>query len=256
MAASDASGNQATIRIDGERITYSDAQGHTADGTITDGRVFLNNENGTSESGTIRDGRINLTGSDGSTTTGTYRDGYANVYTTPTDQELQEQREQAQERQRLIDQENYQAGYAVGQSIGSALVAGMANHQITAYCKAKPTAKFVRGDVQIDCPGGPLDQTEQDQVTAYCADNPGLWMAIGRHRVDCDDPPSPVTLKWATWELKTWQWDYRNQRKAKMQISGERIGANWTTWRQTFCGLAPSGSAYKDLGGKKQHCGS
>jgi len=154
--------------------------------------------------------------------------------------------------QQARNQEAYREGYSMGHAIGSSAVEA---YRISSYCKANPTSTFITSDgVRIPCPRAPLDNWEMTQIDQYCRDNPGSWMAIGKHKVDCLTPPNPPNLKWAKWELNAWQWDYRNQAKAKLALSSDEIRSNWNYWKGIYCGLAESGATYKDLDGKKHRC--
>jgi len=153
---------------------------------------------------------------------------------------------------------NDQTG-AFGQMVGNAIAARIAgsieDHHIKAFCKANPISTYVTNTgVKVLCPSAPLDAYEQSEVDSYCANNPGSWTAFGLHRIDCLTPPSPLNLKWARWELKAWQWDYRNPSKIHLSLSPEEVRSNWNDWRESYCGLAASGAEYKDLDGKKQRC--
>lgn len=152
---------------------------------------------------------------------------------------------------------NDQSG--VGQSVGNAIGVGIArsveNHHINSYCKANPTSTYVTGDgVKIDCPSAPLSTFEQGETDTYCANNPGSWIEFGKHRVDCLTPPDPPNSKWAKWELKAWEWDYKNPKKINISLSQPQMRSTWNYWHQEYCTLSGSGAKYKDLDGKKQHC--
>ena len=268
----DSNGNQTIGTIDHGNVFFNDNTGHVTFGTIKDGNVFLNTSKGEITFGTIKDGNVFLTdqkgittgtirngniflsNSDGSTTTGTYNAGH--VYTStsgPAATATHQQQDDARAKQ--IQQENYEAGAALGRGIGSAIAAGVENHRINSFCKANPTSTFQTSNgVAIECPNAPLDSWEQGQIDKYCADNPGSWTAFGKHRVDCLTPPNPPNLKWAKWELNAWRWDYKNQAKAKMSLSGDQMRSIWDYWRGVYCSLEESSAAYKDLNGRKERC--
>ena len=154
--------------------------------------------------------------------------------------------------QQARNQQAYREGYSIGSAIGSSAVEA---YRLSSYCKANPTSTFIRSDgVTIPCPRAPLDNWERTQIDQYCRDNPGSWMAIGKRKVDCLTPPNPPNLKWAKWELNAWQWDYRNQAKAKLALSGDEIRSNWNHWKGIYCSLAESAATFKDLNGKKHRC--
>jgi len=146
-------------------------------------------------------------------------------------------------------------GQALGSAIGTGIARSVENHHINSFCKANPTSTYVTGDgVRIDCPSAPLSSAEQTEIDEYCSTNPGSWIAFGKHRVDCLTPPNPPNLKWAKWELKAWDWDYKNPKKINLSLSGDQMRSNWDYWRQQYCSLAESGAKYRDLDGKKQRC--
>ncbi len=268
----DSSGNLAAGTISNGNVYFLDSQGHMAYGTIRDGSVFLNTGQGQITFGTISNGNVFLTdpkgistgtiqngniyihNSDGSTTTGSY-DSFGNVNTNTSPSA--EDRRRTLERQRQIDQQNYAAGAAVGDAIGTGIAAAVANHRINSYCKSNPTSTYhTSTGLSIPCPNSPLNSWEQQQIADYCADNPGLWIIFGKHRVDCYTAPNPPNLKWAIWEMQQWKWNYTRQKKKAViaqAISGDQLRADWSYWKVTYCSLAP-GSKYKDLDGKKQHC--
>src|SRR6202035_3659031 len=205
----DSQGNTAFGTIKNGNVFLNTSKGNVMFGTIKNGNVFLTDANGTT-TGTVRNGFIFLNSSDGSTTTGSCSANHVYTTTTPSDTTTQErqqqerreqQQQQSEERQRQIDRENYEAGRAIGESIGSAIAGGMASHRISSYCKKNPTGTYLTGDgFSVDCPNAPFDSWEQQQVDAYCNNNPGSYTGFGRHMVDCVTPPNPPTLKWATWE--------------------------------------------------------
>jgi hypothetical protein len=146
-------------------------------------------------------------------------------------------------------------GQAVGSAIGTGIARSIENHRINSFCKANPTSTYVTNTgLKIDCPSATLSTYEQSEIDEYCANNPGSWMAFGKHRVDCLTPPNPPNLKWAKWELKEWEWDYKNPRKINLPLSGDQMRSNWDYWRHEYCSLAELGARYKDLDGKKQQC--
>jgi hypothetical protein len=268
----DTNGNQTIGTISNGNVYFHDTNGNVAFGTIRDGNVFLNTNKGEITFGTIKDGNVFLTdqkgvttgtirngniflnNSDGSITSGTYtRSGDVSTTTTGVPNSTQQQQDDA--RQKQLQQQNYEAGAAIGRGIGAAIAGGIENHHINSFCKDNPTSTYHTSDgIAIDCPKKPLDDWEQAQIDSYCSNNPGSWMAFGKHRVDCLTPPNPPNLKWAKWELNAWQWDYRNPAKAKLALSSEEMRSNWNYWRGVYCGLAESGAPYKDLTGRKHHC--
>jgi hypothetical protein len=243
-------GNSAYGTIKDGNVFVSTGRGEIIFGTIEDGNVFLSDRNGIT-TGIIQNGSIFLKNSDGSITTGTYSNGLAVTSTTPT------AKEQADESQR-INQQNYNAGAALGRSIGDGISTAIENHDIRSYCRDNPTATVhLEGGVNLPCPSAPLESGELRDVDNYCADNPGLWIEIGLHRFNCYTAPNPPNLKWAIWELKQWQWDYTHQRNKVViasALTSDQMREGWEYWRGVFCSLAASGETYKDLNGKKQHC--
>ena len=146
-------------------------------------------------------------------------------------------------------------GQMVGNAIATRIAGSIENHHINAFCKANPTSTYVTNTgVKVLCPSAPLDAYEQSEVDSYCANNPGSWTAFGMHRIDCLTPPNPVNLKWAKWEMKTWQWDYRNPTKVHPSMSEEQMRSIWGYWEDSYCGLAASGAKYKSLDGGSQRC--
>jgi hypothetical protein len=264
----DTNGGSSTGTISGGNVYFHDSNGNTAFGTIKDGNVFLTTDKGQitfgtihngnvflSDShgvttGTIRNGNIFLSGSDGSITTGSYDGNTATTNTSASPNNTSTQ----QEHQKQIDQQNYDAGYAIGQSVGSAIDGAATSHQITSFCKANPTSTYRGKDgISTPCPHAPLDSREQSQIDSYCQDHPGLWMEIGRHRVDCLTPPNPPTLQWAKWEIDAWRENYKDRIKIKSQLSADELRQNWTYWQKVYCGMAPT-ATYKNLDGQKQAC--
>jgi hypothetical protein len=146
-------------------------------------------------------------------------------------------------------------GQAVGSAIGTAIAGSIQNHRINSFCKANPTSTYVTDTgLRIDCPSASLSSFEQSEVDEYCADNPGSWIAFGKHRVDCLTPPNPPNLKWAKWELKAWEWDYKNPKKISLSLTQDQMRSNWSYWQQQYCTLSGLGTRFKDLEGKKQRC--
>lgn len=269
----DTNGNQTTGTISNGNVYFHDSHGNSAYGTIRGGSVFMNTGNGEITFGTLRDGNVFLTdskgittgtikngniflsNSDGSITTGTYNSN-GQVFTSTSGQVSTSTSPSVQQQQ--INQQNYDAGAAFGRAIGSDIAAGVENHRINSYCKANPTSTVhLDNGVSIPCPDAPVDSWEQHQIDSYCAQNPGLWIEIGKHRANCDTAPNPPSLKWAIWELKEWQWDYKHQRNKVVMagaLTSDQLRTNWEQWRETYCALARSGAKYKDLNGKKQSC--
>lgn len=269
----DTSGNQTTGTISNGNVYFHDSKGNSAYGTIRDGSVFINTNKGEiifgtirggnvfltdqkgTTTGTIQNGNIFLSNSDGSITTGSY-DKNGNVLTSTSPSA--EQQQQNLEQQQLRRQQDYEAGAAAGRVIGNGIAAGIANHRINSFCKTNPTATYLTsGGINIECPNAPFSSWEQEQIDAYCADNPGRWIGFGKHMVSCVTPPSSPNLKWATWELKQWEWDYLHQRNKEVTaaaLTSDQLRTNWEYWRGKYCAIAPPGGIYKDLDGKKQHC--
>jgi hypothetical protein len=269
----DTNGNQTTGTISNGNVYFHDSKGNSAYGIIRDGNVFMNTDKGEITfgtirggnvflsdpkgvtTGTIRNGNIFLSNSDGSTTTGSYdKNGNILTSTSPSAQQQQQNLEQQQLRQK----QDYEAGAAVGRDIGADIAAGIANHRINSFCKTNPTATYLTSDgINIDCPKASFTSWEQEQIDAYCADNPGRGIGFGKHMVNCVTPPSSPNLKWATWALKQWGWDYTHQGNKDISaaaLTSDQLRTNWEYWRGKYCALAPSGSTYKDLNGKKQRC--
>jgi hypothetical protein len=245
----DSNGNTAFGTIRNGNVFLSTDKGEITFGTIRDGNVFLSDGHGTT-TGTIRNGNIFLSGSDGSITTGTYNGGTATTSTTtsPIDTTAE------QERQKQIDQQNYEAGKAIGQSIGLAINGAIANHRITSFCKGNPESTYQGADgISTPCPQAPMDSWEQSQIDEYCQEHPGLWIEIGRHRTDCVTAPNPPTPKWAKWEIDAWRENYRDRVKIKSPLTSDQLRENWLYWRQVYCGIIPGGK-YKNLDGKKESC--
>lgn len=152
-------------------------------------------------------------------------------------------------------QRNFNDGYAVGQTISSAIGGAVQKHRISSYCKANPTSTFLTDDgLAVPCPNAPLSTFEESQIGGYCRDNPGSWIAIGRHRVDCLTPPVTPSLKWTEWEMNRWRAEHKRFSKANVIGSDDQTRAAWNHWQPIFCSLAPSGARYKDLDGKTQSC--
>jgi hypothetical protein len=270
----DSAGSTSTATINGTNFYFHDSNGNTTNGTISDGNVFfttdigevtvgtvrngnvfLSDSHGTT-TGTIRNGNILLSGSDGSVTTGSYHGPNVNLTTTtiiPTTTSPPDTAAQ-QAHQEEINRENYQAGYAVGQSVGNLIVGAMAGHQITSYCKANPEGTFHGNDgISTPCQNAPLDNWEQSQTDDYCRDHPGSWIEIGRHRIDCVHAPNNPNLKWATWEMNAWRENYKDRAKIKATATPDQMRVNWAYWQKVYCGMTP-GAKFKDINGKKQVC--
>lgn len=157
--------------------------------------------------------------------------------------------------QNVGNDQSGELGQAIGSSIGAGIAGAIENHHVNSFCKANPTSTYVtNAGLRIDCPSAALSTYEQAEIDEYCADNPGSWMAFGKHRVDCLTPPNPPNLKWAKWELKAWEWDYKNPKKVNLSLSRDQMRSNWNYWQQEYCSLSGSGQKYKDLDGKKQRC--
>jgi hypothetical protein len=216
--------------------------------------VFLTDPKGVT-TGTIRSGNVFLSNSDGSITTGSY-DKNGNVFTstTPSVQQQQQQLDQ----QQLKRQQDYENGAAIGRAIGDGIAGGLANHQISSFCRANPTATYVTsGGINIECPNAPFKDWEQEQIDTYCADNPGREVGFGKHMVKCVTPPSLPNLKWATWAMKQWEWNFMHQHNkdiAAAALTSDQLRARWEYWRGEYCALSSSGTTYKDLDGRRQHC--
>jgi hypothetical protein len=269
----DSNGNQTTGTISNGNVYFHDSKGNSAYGTIRNGNVFVNTDKGEITfgtikggnvfltdpkgvtTGTIQNGNIFLSNSDGSITTGSY-DKNGNVFTSTTPSAQQQQ--QTLEQRQLRQQQAYEAGAAVGRDIGNDIAAGIANHRINSFCKSNPTATYLTSDgINIDCPNAPFTSWEQAQIDAYCADNPGRGIGFGKHMTTCITPPSSPNLKWATWALKQWGWDFMHQGNKDVSaaaLTSDQLRTNWEYWREKYCALAPSGASYKDLNGKKQSC--
>jgi hypothetical protein len=269
----DTNGNQTTGTISNGNVYFRDSKGNSAYGTIRDGSVFISTDKGEITFGTIRgenvfltdpkgittgtiqNGNIFLRNSDGSITTGSY-DKNGNVLTSTSPSA--EQQQQNLEQQQLEQQQDYEAGAAAGRVIGNGVAAGIANHRINSFCKTNPTATYLTSDgINIECPKAPFNSWEQEQIDAYCAENPGRGIGFGKHMVSCVTPPSSPNLKWATWALRQWEWDYlhqSNKEVAGAALTSDQLRTNWEYWRGKYCALAPTGAIYKDLDGKKQHC--
>lgn len=268
----DSNGNQTIGTIRDGNVYFHDSNGNTAFGTIRDGRVFLTTSNGEITFGTVKDGSVFLTdqqgittgticngniflsNSDGSITTGTYSPSGDIHTTTGGVASPGTVRQDDNEQWKKIQQQNYEAGAALGRGIGSAIAGTIENHHINSFCKVNPTSTYYTNELAIPCPQAPLTDSERTEVNDYCSNNPGSWMAFGKHRVDCLTPPDPPNFKWAKWELATWKWDYRNQVKLSRPLPADQIRSNWNYWKSIYCGLAQSGATYKDLDGKKHHC--
>jgi hypothetical protein len=269
----DANGNQTTGTISNGNVYFHDSKGNSAYGTIRDGNVFLDTDKGeitfgtikggnvflTDQkgitTGTIQNGNIFLSNSDGSITTGSYdKNGNVLTSTSPSAQQQQLNLEQQQLRQ----QQDYEAGAAAGRAIGDDIAGAIANHRINSFCKTNPTATYLTSDgINIDCPKATFNSWEQEQIDAFCADNPGRGIGFGKHMVNCVTPPGSPNLKWATWALKQWRWDYMHQHDKSVTaaaLTSDQLSANWEYWRIKYCALAPSGATYTDLNGKKQSC--
>ena len=201
-----------------------------------------------------------------SITTGSYdKNGNVLTSTSPSTQQQQRDLEQQQqqqqqnlEQQRLKQQQDYEAGAAVGRAISEGIANGIANHKINSFCKANPTATYLTsGGINIECPNAPFKSWEQEQIDTYCADNPGREIGFGEHMVKCVTPPITPNLKWATWALKQWGWDYTHQSNKDIRaaaLTSDQLRTDWEWWRGKYCALSPSGATYKDLDGRKQHC--
>jgi hypothetical protein len=269
----DTNGNQTTGTISNGNVYFHDSKGNSAYGTIRNGSVFISTDKGEITfgtirggnvfladpkgitTGTIRNGNIFLSNSDGSVTTGSY-DKNGNVLTSTSPSA--EQQQQDIEQQQLRRQQDYEAGAAAGRAIGEGIATGIANHRINSFCKTDPTGIYITSDgVNVDCPKAPFNSWEQEQIDAYCANNPGRGIGFGKHMVNCVTPPSSPNLKWATWALRQWEWDYTHQRDKEVSaasLTSDQLHTNWEYWRGKYCALAPLGATYKDLSGKKQHC--
>jgi hypothetical protein len=250
----DSKGNSAYGTIRDGTVFISTDKGEITFGTIRGGSVFLADQKGIT-TGTIQNGNIFLSNSDGSITTGSY-DKNGNVLTSTSPSA--EQQQQNLEQQQLRQQQDYEAGAAAGRVIGNGIAAGIANHRINSFCKTNPTATYLTSDgINIECPKAPFSSWEQEQIDAYCADNPGRGIGFGKHMVSCVTPPSSPNLKWATWALKQWEWDYLHQRNKEVIAAGltsDKLRTDWEYWRGKYCALAPPDATYEDLNGKKQHC--
>ncbi len=146
-------------------------------------------------------------------------------------------------------------GQAIGSSVGIAIAGSIENHHINSFCKNNPTSTYVTNTgVSIPCPSAPLSSFEQSEIDSYCTDNPGSWIAFGKHQVDCLTPPNPLNLKWAKWELKTWEWDYKNPKKVHLAMTQDQMRSSWNYWQGQYCSLSGPGAKYRNLEGKKQPC--
>ncbi len=250
----DSKGNTTVGNIRDGNVFLSASTGETTIGTIKNGNVFLSNQNGTIV-GTISNGNVFLANSDGSATIGTY-DASGRAYTS-TNGVSTTTTVQSGEPQRT-PQQDYDDGAAFGRAVGSVIAGGVENHRINSFCKANPTSTYHSDDgISTPCPDASLDSWEQQQVSNYCSDHPGSWTAFGKRRVDCVTPPNPVTLQWAQWEMKAWQWDYRHPSRREviaLSLSVGQLLSNWEYWKKAFCGLEGAGATFKDLEDKKQHC--
>ena len=151
--------------------------------------------------------------------------------------------------------EDYEAGYAAGEVIGSAINGVVEDHRIDSYCKKNPTGVAIdsRG-VAINCPQHPFDSVEQSWIDDYCRENPGGWTGVGKHWVQCLTPPPNPNLKWVRFEMKAWEEIYRHRTAATGNLTGEQIKQDWDSWRSIYCKMALPGATYKDLDGRKRAC--
>ena len=156
----DSNGNQATGTVRNGNVYFNDSKGNSAFGTIRNGNVFLNGSNGETTFGTIRNGNVFLTdnkgvttgsirngniflsNSDGSTTTGTYNRTTGTMYTSttggPTQTVPPPQPQIDLERQRQIQQENFDAGYAVGTAVGNVIGVVIERRREKKFCQKSP----------------------------------------------------------------------------------------------------------------------
>lgn len=248
----DTNGKQTFGTIRNGQVFLNTSKGETVFGTVKNGRVFLTDDHGNT-TGTIRDGQIFLSNSDGSITTGTYSVAGGGM-TADTSTNGSSTRGTLTDRQQR-QQQDYEAGYAFGQELGSAIGGAIQEHRINSFCKANPTSTYLNDDgTSIPCPNAPLSDYDKTEADAYCYDHPGSWIEFGKHRVDCVKAPDPPTLAWAKWEMDAWRWDYTHQKKSPLHMSSDALQAAWSRWQDIYCGIAGPTGKYKDLRGKKQSC--
>jgi hypothetical protein len=149
----DSNGNQTTGTISNGNVYFHDSNGNVAFGTIRDGNVFLSTDKGditfgtikngnvflTDQkgitTGTIRNGNIFLSNSDGSITTGTYTHS-GDIYTSTSGSGSAQQ--QQDEEQKRIQQQNYEAGAAMGNAAGGIIGGIIRRHKRRKFCDANP----------------------------------------------------------------------------------------------------------------------
>jgi hypothetical protein len=174
----DSNGNRTTGTINQGNVYFHDSNGNTSFGTIRNGNVFLSSNTGEITFGTVRDGNIFLTdnkgittgtirngniflnNSDGSMTTGTYdRNGnmYTNTSALPSQPTVQTQSDD--ERRKQIQQENYDAGYAVGSAVGNVIMAVVNHKREKKFCQQNPDR----------CQNGHVIRVVQDPYVAQFA---------------------------------------------------------------------------------------
>ena len=203
--------------------------------------------------GFIRNGNIFLNHSDGSITTGTYGRYGATTTTSPASSTSGNPDSQ-QDYYRKLDQENYELGYQLGQAVGSAIANGIAAHRIKNFCKESPTFTYLTSDgISIKCPQAPLISWDLSYIDSYCREHPGSYESIGMHRVELLNPPVPINLKWAKWELENWRYTFQLVGKGKWPGTPQQARSRWEAWKITYCNVAPN-EKYKTLEGKKEAC--
>jgi hypothetical protein len=255
----DNSGNIAIGTLQGGNVFLNTSQGETIFGRVKDGNVTLTDQKGTT-TGTIRNGNIFLSNSDGTVTTGTYnRFGTIFTNTTPAPANTAEQ-DNAQ-LQRQIQQNNanaYAAGYAMGSALGNGIALAIDRHRMKSFCKSNPSGIFIRQSNAFSgslCQNAPFTESQQKQVDGFCNDHPGGETGYGLHTVTCFIPPVGPNLKWAKWEMGELHKDYEVQVSLGENSTGANESrADWTSWKMTYCRLAPKGAPYRALDGTKQHC--
>jgi|SRR5882762_1500966 len=154
------------------------------------------------------------------------------------DSELERRREQPAAEQRSIQQQNYQAGYAVGQGIGNVIGVVALRHKITKWCEAHP--------------GHDHGFRLADGRNIYCDE----WNS-GNHAPSSSDSAASaeqVKIQHAhTLALQNMEGLRKDLNFAKTWSTPVGFEDSWRTERDVYC-TGNSGAKYTDLDGAEQTC--
>ncbi len=275
----DSSGNSATATISNGNLYLQDSKGNAAFGTIKNGNVFVQGSNGETVIGTIRDGNVFLIDNKG-TTTGTIRDGHVflnhsdgsitfgdyspngnlqvNTTNLPATVQQDHTRDDAESaRIREQKQREYNAGYALGYGVGTAIHDRLTLHSITKACKkGTGRVRLANGGV-VDCVRWNAGERAITYPPSTSVARQNAEMAETQREIQRMEAET-AALNLHTMELA--RRTINNEREAATEgivNSGgqywQRAFRDWQDTRASYCEAVPNGH-YIDLEGTSTTC--